>query len=269
MTPEEYQIQRRIEVEKLAKEKFAKLISISPDLLIEVEADKNKKAQIYEQFELTTKKTPDFIAIDGTERSASSLMFLEVNEPQGGLMKAYGVDKLVERAMINAPLSDGMDGNYSRVIINPPSSPINREVTNKIKNTYKKYSFNRTAGIEPSLNTGLIYCMGDTQHEVIEKYSNFISMSHTQFFTLLGEACLTLSGRKKGFQELHSCKKKVFAIDFCDEYKFMGFVTFIGGHSAEGYNYIVANKRFLKAKANFVSKRLAKLSTTNGRLECY
>lgn len=268
MTPEEYQNQRRIEVEQLAKEKFAKLINISSEQLIEVEADRNEKNRIYDQFELTTKKTPDFIAIDGSERSGNSLMFIEVNEPQGGLMKAYGIDEQLRNAMRNVPLSNGMDGNYSRVIINPPNSPINGEITNKVKNTYEKYSFNRTSASGPSLNTGLLYCMGDTRHETIEEQNNFVSMSHTQFFTLIGEACLILSGRKKGFPELHSCKNKVFAIDFCDEFKFMGFVAFIGGGSAAGYNYIVANKRFLKAKANFVAKKLAKLATTRGRLEC-
>jgi len=268
MTPEEYQIKRRIEVEQRARGKHSRLINIPPELLIEVESHKNEKNRVYEQFSITTKKTPDFIATDGSERCGNSLMFIEVNEPQGGLMKAYGIDEQLRNAAKNAPLSNGMDGNYSRVILNPPQSPINGEITNKIKNTYKKYSFNRCSGQEPSLNTGLLYCMGDSRHETIEQDNNLVSMSHAQFFALLGEACLTLSGRKKGFPELHSCKKKVFAIDFCEEFKFMGFVAFIGGDSAIGYNYIVANKRFLRAKANFVAKKIAKLAGTKGKLEC-
>ncbi|WP_305459364.1 hypothetical protein [Photobacterium leiognathi] len=143
MTPEEYKLLREEEIEQLAKQKLIAQLSLSENQVIPVQQDKQVRDLLYSKLGITTKKTPDFAISDGTEKSPSDLMLVEISEPTGGSYQKHGISAQIAQSMGNAPLSNGMDGNVQRVLLNPPSINIDEEITNKIRKAYSKYSFHR------------------------------------------------------------------------------------------------------------------------------
>lgn len=181
----------------------------------------------------------------------------------GGLLRDLGIGDEISEAMKNVPLSNGMDGNVNRIIVNKPNTSFNEEIISKIKKTQERYSFNRSSNCPESINTGLIFCMGDTPNELnqLPEGSPFhFNLSHGQFMPLVINSIFTLSGGKLNSKEAINSRKKVLKFEFCDDYKLLAFVMFIGGHSAENYDFMFVNTRFLRANSGFLSKKLRKMT---------
>ena len=261
---EQYKNQRESDIEATARSKASKLLGIDFERFLPIQQDDVLRKETYDRVGITFGKTPDFAISDGSETEAGSLMLVEVNEPGGGLLRDYGIGNEIAEAMKNPVLSNGMDGNVRRVIFNKPDTNFDKEIINKIKKTQKKYSLKRSADCQGSVNTGLIFCMGDEPNKLNELPDGApfqFNLSHGQFMALVNASISELSGGMLGIRQAIPSRGKVLSFDFCREYENMGFVLFIGGHSAVNYNYIFVNKRFLNEKSNFVADHLSKLGT--------
>ncbi|MHA7229493.1 hypothetical protein ACVT98_09755 [Vibrio campbellii] len=259
----EYRKARELEIEKRAVKKASHLLGIPEEKFVWIQQETETRKAVYERVGITFTKTPDFAITDGTERHANQLLLVEANEPGGGLLRDLGVGNEINEAMKTAPLSNGMDGKVNRVIFNKPDTTFNEEVINKIKKTQQKYSFNRSSKCPESISTGLIFCMGDTQNELNklpEDSPFYFNLSHGQFMPLVINSIFALSGGKLNSKEAIGSRKKVLKFEFCDDYKLMGFVMFIGGDSAENYDFLFVNTRFLRANRGFLSKKLEKMT---------
>ncbi|WP_281221877.1 hypothetical protein [Photobacterium sanguinicancri] len=266
---QKYKLEREDYIENLAFEKMSKLLKINKEFILPIQKDKTLRDALYTKTKITTKRTPDFAIVDGSEKYHNQVMFVEVNEPTGGLLTAYGIDKELEDAMRTAPLSNGMGGNVHTVLINKPNSGFDEKVISKLDKTYSRYSFNRSGKGTISVNTGLVFCMGDERHENITMPGDFhFNLSHGQFMPLVINTLYSLSGGKLHTRDALPNRNKVFSFEFCESYKHMGFVVFIGGDSAVNYNFVFVNDRFLRAKGNFVAKHMAALNKNKVELEC-
>ncbi|WP_139137885.1 hypothetical protein [Vibrio parahaemolyticus] len=163
---EQYKNQRESEIEATALSKASKLLGIDLERFLPIQQDDMLRKETYDRVGITFGKTPDFAISDDSETEAGSLMLVEVNEPGGGLLRDYGIGNEIAEAMKNPVLSNGMDGNVRRVIFNKPDTNFDKEIINKIKKTQKKYSLKRSADCQESVNTGLIFCMGDEPNKL-------------------------------------------------------------------------------------------------------
>ncbi|OEE67084.1 hypothetical protein A1OO_15100 [Enterovibrio norvegicus FF-33] len=263
---EQYKQQRESEIESIALTKASKILGIDPSFFLLIQQDKPVRASAYARVGITFGKTPDFAISDGSESEAGSLMLVEVNEPGGGLLRDYDIGQEIAEAMKPPVLSNGMDENVRRVIFNKPDTDFDKEIINKIKKTQKKYSFKRSAECPVSVNTGLIFCMGDEPNKLNELPDgapfNF-NLSHGQFIALVNASISELSGGRFVMRQAVQSIGKVLAFDFCKEYENMGFILFIGGHSAVNYNYLFVNNKLLNEQSNFVANHLSTLSALN------
>lgn len=263
---EKYKIQREHEIEAIALVKAARLLGIEESLFILVQQDNEARKALYDKVDITFGKTPDFAITDGSEKYANQLLLVEVNEPGGGLLRDYGIGDEIAESMKTAPLSNGMDGEVNRVLINKPDSNFDEEVINKLQKTYKKYSFKRSNDCPVSVNTGLIFCMGNEPNKLNELPDSspfHFNLSHGQFMPLIFKTIKELSDGNLNYKDVIQNCGKVLSFEFCDSYKYMGFVMFIGGHAAENQNYLFVNKRFLNAKSCALAKILLKTKVLN------
>ncbi len=265
---EQYKNQRESEIETIARTKASKLLGIDSDCFLCIQQDDLVRKETYDRVGITFGKTPDFAISDGSETVAGTLMLVEVNEPGGGLLRDYGIGNEIAEMMKNPVLSNGMDENVRRVVFNKPDTHFDEEIINKIKKTQKKYSLKRSSDCPESVNTGLIFCMGDEPNKLNELPDGtpfHFNLSHGQFMALVNASISELSGGVLGIRQAVLSRGKVLPFDFCKEYENMGFVLFIGGDSAVNCNYLFVNKRFLMERANFVAKHL---STLGALKEC-
>jgi hypothetical protein len=263
---QQYKKNRELEIESIALKKAAKILGIDESLFVWLQQDNVARKALYNKVGITFSKTPDFAITNGSEKQANQLLLVEVNEPTGGLVRDYGVGAEIAQSMRTAPLSNGMDGNVNRVIINKPNTNFDKEVINKLKKTYQKYSFERSESYPISVNTGLIFCMGDDQNEATKlpgRNPFYFNLSHAQFMPLVINTVYELSGGKLNSRDAIPSRGKVLSFEFCDAYKFMGFVMLIGGDSTVNYNYLFVNKRFLRANSCFLAKKLKLMKELN------
>ncbi len=84
-----------------------------------------------------------------------------------------------------------------------------------------------------------------------------------QYSALVVKTIKALSGGKLGIEDAFPSRGKTLTFEFCDDYKYMGFVMFIGGGATENRNYMFINTSFIDAGENFVAKSLATLTQLN------
>lgn len=227
-------------------------------------AKRQKDIYALKKFDLNTYYTPDLIITDNFSKALiEELMFIDINEPEGDMLKeeVIGIHQEIEK--LNTELKPGEAGS---VLLNKPNSSLSQWILSKLNKINDKYALNRDKKGNVSINTGLIFCMAEERDPKIHQNASF-NLSHLQMLILLSEALYALSEGRCNFHDIESNYLNQFvSFEFSEQYKNISFIFFIGNETAENQSYFIINDHFLRESNNIVAQILKTKRIGNGNI---
>jgi hypothetical protein len=192
--------------------------------------------------------TPDFVVSSNNNDSLEDICFIDVSAPQGSLLTKVNI--LIDQELALARKKG--TGQVTTVELSKQVKPLVTGVRSKLNKINIKYAKNRDRNNLKSINTGLIFCLDSEDRK---KHSNNLD-AHQLSITIL-ELCHLLSSGRCQFNDIkHIGLNRVTKFDFCKEFRYIGFIMFIGRGFLAGQSYILANNNFLRNSTNIISQKL-------------